>query len=191
MHKPLTLHISLAGLLLAVFAFQFEVLQPIEKALLGKGQIHFVDWLFLPHGLKVIFVVLLGASILWGVFPVQLAAMWFFLGTSFETALVYAIVATGGLWVSLILLNFPAGRSLNKGFASGEDTSFRLFRAVILIALITSLITSLGMSAWHASIDEVWVFPFKFIIGDMLGALVILTILVAVRKPILNTVKFK
>jgi len=41
MHKPLTLHISLAGLLLAVFAFQFEVLQPIEKALLGKGNIHF------------------------------------------------------------------------------------------------------------------------------------------------------
>ena len=191
MHKPLTLHISLAGLLLAVFAFQFEVLQPIEKALLGKGQIHFVDWLFLPHGLKVIFVVLLGASVLWGVFPVQLAAMWFFLGTSFETALVYAIVATGGLWVSLALLNFPAGRSLNKGFASGEDTSFRLFRAVILIALITSLITALGMSAWYASIDGVWVFPFKFIIGDMLGTLVILTILVAVRKPILNTVKFK
>ena len=191
MHKPLTLHISLAGLLLAVFAFQFEVLQPIEKALLGEGQIHFVDWLFLPHGLKVIFVVLLGASILWGVFPVQLAAMWFFLGTSFETALVYAIVATGGLWVSLALLNFPAGRSLNKGFASGEDTSFRLFRAVILIALITSLITALGMSAWYASIDGVWVFPFKFIIGDMLGTLVILTILVAVRKPILNTVKFK
>ena len=191
MHKPLTLHISLAGLLLAVFAFQFEVLQPIEKALLGEGQIHFVDWLFLPHGLKVIFVVLLGASVLWGVFPVQLAAMLFFLGTSFETALIYAIVATGGLWVSLILLNFPAGRSLNKGFASGEDTSFRLFRAVILIALITSLITALGMSAWYASIDRVWVSPFKFIIGDMLGALVILTILVAVRKPILNTVKFK
>ena len=134
-----------------------------------------------------IFVVLLGASILWGVFPVQLAAMWFFLGTSFETAFVYAIVATSGLWVSLALLNFPAGRSLNKGFASGQDTSFRLFRAVILIALITSL----GMSAWYASIDEVWVFPFKFIIGDMLGTLVILTILVAVRKPILNTVKFK
>ena len=169
MHKSLTLHISLAGLLLAVFAFQFEVLQSIEMALLGKGQIHFVDWLFLPHGLKVIFVVLLGASVLWGVFPVQLAAMWFFLGTSFETALVYAIVATGGLWVSLILLNFPAGRSLNKGFASGEDTSFRLFRAVILIALITSLVTSLGMSAWYASIDGVWVFPFKFLIGDMLG----------------------
>jgi len=174
MHKPLTLHISLAGLLLAVFAFQFEVLQPIEMALLGKGQIHFVDWLFLPHGLKVIFVVLLGASVLWGV-PVQLTAMWFFLGTSFETALVYAIVATGGLWlwVSLILLNFPKGRSLNKGFASGEDTSFRLFRAVILIALITSLITALGMSAWYGSIDRVWVFPFKFIIGDMLGALVV------------------
>ena len=191
MHKPLTLHISLAGLLLAVFAFQFEVLQPIEKALLGEGQIHFVDWLFLPHGLKVIFVVLLGASVLWGVFPVQLAAMWFFLGTSFETALVDAIVATGGLWVSLILLNFPAGRSLNKGFASGEDTSFRLFRAVILIALITSLITALGMSAWYASIDGVWVFPFKCLIGDMLGTLVNLTILVAVRKPILNTVKFK
>jgi len=191
MHKPLTLHISLAGLLLAVFAFQFKVLQPIDKALLGEGQIHFVDWLFLPHGLKVIFVVLLGASVLWGVFPVQLAAMWFFLGTSFETALVYAIVATGGLWVSLILLNFPAGRSLNKGFASGEDTSFRLFRAVILIALITSLITALGMSAWYASIDGVWVFPFKFLIGDMLGTLVNLTILVAVRKPILNTVKFK
>jgi len=32
-------------------------LQPIEKALLGKGEIHFVDWLFLLHGLKVIFVV--------------------------------------------------------------------------------------------------------------------------------------
>jgi hypothetical protein len=191
MHKPLTLHISLAGLLLAVFAFQFEFLQPIEMALLGKGQIHFVDWLFLPHGLKVIFVVLLGASVLWGVFPVQLAAMWFFLGTSFETALVYAIVATSGLWVSLVLLNFPAGRPLNKGFSSGEDTSFRLFRAVILIALITSLITALGMSAWYASIDGVWVFPVKFLIGDMLGTLVILTILVAVRKPILNTVKFK
>src|SRR6056300_217313 len=191
MHKPLTLHISLAGLFLAVFAFQFEVLQSIEKALLGEGQIHFVDWLFLPHGLKVIFVVLLGASVLWGVFPVQLAAMLFFLGTSFETALVYAIVATAGLWVSLILLNFPAGRSLNKGFASGEDTLFRLFRAVILIALITSLITALGMSTWYASIDGVWVFPFKFLIGDILGTLVILTILVAVRKPILNTMKFK
>ena len=136
---------------------------------MGKGKIHFVDWLFLPHGLKVIFVVLLGASVLWGVFPVQLAAMWFFLGTSFETALVDAIVATGGLWVSLILLNFPAGRSLTKGFVSGEDTSFRLFRAVILIALITSLITALGMSAWYASIDGVWVVPFKFLIGDMLG----------------------
>jgi hypothetical protein len=117
--------------------------------------------------------------------------MWFFLGTSFETALVYAIVATSGLWVSLALLNFPAGRPLNKGFSSGEDTSFRLFRAVILIALITSLITALGMSAWYASIDGVWVFPVKFLIGDMLGTLVILTILVAVRKPILNTVKFK
>jgi len=191
MDEKLKLHIFLAALLLMLFAFQFEVLQPLEKELLGKGQIHFVDWLFLPHGLKVIFVVLLGASVLWGVFPVQLAAMWFFLGTSFETALVYAIVATSGLWVSLALLNFPAGRSLNKGFASGEDTSFRLFRAVILIALITSLITAIGMSAWYASIDRVWVFPFKFIIGDMLGTLVILTILVAVRKPILNTVKFK
>ncbi len=191
MDEKLKLHIFLAALLLILFAFQFEVLQPLEKQLLGKGQIHFVDWLFLPHGLKVIFVVLLGTSILWGVFPVQLAAMWFFLGTSFETAFVYAIVATSGLWVSLALLNLPAGRPLNKGFASGEDTSFRLFRAVILIALITSLITALGMSAWYASIDGVWVFPVKFLIGDMLGTLVILTILVAVRKPILNTVKFK
>ena len=60
---------------------------------------------------------------------------------------------------------------------------------MILIALITSLITALGMSAWYASIDRVWVF--KFIIVDMLGTLVILIILVAVRKPILNTVKFK
>jgi len=174
-----------------LFAFQFEVLQPLEKALLGKGQIHFVDWLFLPHGLKVIFVVLLGASVLWGIFPVQLVAMWFFLGTSFETALVYAVIATSGLWLSLALLNFPAGRPLNKGFSSGEDTSFRLFRAVILIALITSLVTALGMTAWYASVDGEWVFPFKFLIGDMLGTLVIFTILVAVRKPILNTVKFK
>jgi hypothetical protein len=47
------------------------------------------------------------------------------------------------------------------------------------------------MSAWYASIDGVWVFPMKFLIGDMLGTLVILAILVAVRKPILNTVKFK
>ena len=178
-------------MLLAVFAFQFEVVQPFEKALLGKGQIHFADWLFLPHGLKVIFVVLLGASVLWGVFPVQLVAMWFFLGTSFETALVYAIIATSGLWLSLALLNMPSERPLNKGFASGEDTSFRLFRAVILIALITSLITALGMSAWYASIDGIWVFPMKFLVGDMLGTLVILAILVAVRKPILNTVNFK
>ena len=191
MDEKLKLHIFLAALLLMLFAFQFEFLQPLEKELLGKGQIHFVDWLFLPHGLKVIFVVLLGASVLWGVFPVQLVAMWFFLGTSFETALVYAIIATSGLWLSLVLLNVPAGRSLNKGFASGEDTSFRLFRAVILIALITSLVTALGMSAWYASIDGVWVFPMKFLIGDMLGTLVILAILVAVRKPILNTVKFK
>ena len=145
MDEKLKLHIFLAALLLMFFAFQFEVLQPLEKELLGKGQIHFVDWLFLPHGLKVIFVVLLGASVLWGIFPVQLVAMWFFLGTSFETALVYAIIATSGLWLSLALLNVPAGRSLNKGFASGEDTSFRLFRAVILIALITSLVTALGM----------------------------------------------
>jgi len=129
----------------------------------------------------------LGTSILWGVFPVQLEAMWFFLGTSFETAFVYAIVATSGLWVSLALLNLPAGRPLNKGFSSGEDTSFRLFRAVILIALITAL----GMSAWYASIDGVWVFTVRFLIGDMLGTLVILSILVAVGKPILNTVKFK
>ena len=191
MDEKLKLHIFLAALLLTLFAFQFEVLQPLEKGLLGKGQIHFADWLFLPHGLKVIFVVLLGASVLWGIFPVQLVAMWFFLGTSFETALVYAIIATSGLWLSLALLNMPAGRPLNKGFSSGEDTSFRLFRAVILIAIITSLITALGMSAWYASIDGEWVFPFKFLIGDMLGTLVILTILVAVRKPILNTVKFK
>ena len=191
MHKPLTFHIFLASLLLAVFAFQFEVVQPLEKALLGKGQIHFVDWLFLPHGLKVIFVVLLGASVLWGIFPVQLVAMWFFLSTAFETAFVYAIIATSGLWLSLALLNMPAERPLNKGFPSGEDTTFLLFRAVILVALITSLITALGMSTWYASIDGVWVFPMKFLIGDMLGTLVILAILVAVRKPILNTVKFK
>ena len=191
MDEKLKLHIFLAALLLMLFAFQFEVLQPLEKALLGKGQIHFVDWLFLPHGLKVILVVLLGASVLWGIFPVQLVAMWFFLGTSFETALVYAVIATSGLWVSLALLNLPAGRPLNKGFTSGEDTSFRLFRAVILIALITSLVTALGMTAWYASVDGEWVFPFKFLIGDMLGTLVILAILVAVRKPILNTVKFK
>ena len=191
MDEKLKLHIFLAALLLILFAFQFDVLQPLEKELMGEGQIHFADWLFLPHGLKVIFVVILGASVLWGIFPVQLVAMWFFLDTSFETALVYAVIATSGLWVSLALLNFSAGRPLNKGFSSGEDTSFRLFRAVVLIALITSLITALGMSTWYASIDGVWVFPFKFLIGDMLGTLVILTILVAVRKPILNTVKFK
>ena len=191
MDEKLKLHIFLAALLLMLFAFQFEVLQPLEIELLGEGQIHFVDWLFLPHGLKVIFVVLLGTSVLWGIFPVQLVAMWFFLDKPFDTALVYAIVATSGLWVSLALLNMPAGRPLNKGFALGEDTSFRLFRAVILIALITSLITALGMSTWYASVDGEWVFPFKFLIGDMLGTLVILTILVAVRKPILNTVKFK
>ena len=58
---------------------------------------------------------------------------------------------------------------------------------MILIALITAL----GMSAWYASIDGVWVFTVRFLIGDMLGTLVILSILVAVGKPILNTVKFK
>lgn len=191
MDEKLKLHILLSLLLLTMFAFQFLVLQPLEKTLLGEGQIHFVDWLFLPHGLKVIFVVLLGASVLWGIFPVQFVAMLFFLGTSFETALVYAMITTSGLWVSLALLNWPSGRSLNKGFSSGENTSFRLFRAVILIALITSLITALGMSTWYASIEGVWVFPFKFLIGDMLGTLVIFTILLVVRKPILNTVKFK
>ena len=88
MDEKLKLHILLSLLLLTMFAFQFLVLQPLEKTLLGEGQIHFVDWLFLPHGLKVIFVVLLGASVLWGIFPVQFVAMLFFLGTSFETALV-------------------------------------------------------------------------------------------------------
>ena len=172
-------------------ALQLLVIFPIELSLFGKNTV-FASFLFLPHAVRVLSAWLLGPKSLLAIVPAGLAITWVtgnlygYLGEEFLTQLLIYIFADCSA-----VLAFEFMR-LCKIDAYPKKIGVISWRTVLFGGILASVINSIG-STWLRSpyIDPVALLEVisRFILGDSLGLLLGMILIMLISKFIRKNVK--
>jgi hypothetical protein len=172
-------------------ALQLLVIFPIELSLFGVNTV-FASFLFLPHAVRVLSAWLLGPKSLLAILPAGLAVTWAtgnlhgYLGEEFLTKLLVYIFADCSA-----VLAFEFMR-LCKIDAYPRKIGVISWRTVLFGGILASVINSIG-STWLRSpyIDPVALLEVisRFILGDSLGLLLGMILIMLISKFIRKNVK--
>lgn len=172
-------------------ALQLLVIFPIELSLFGENTV-FASFLFLPHAVRVLSAWLLGPKSLLAILPAGLAVTWAtgnlygYLGEEFLTQLLIFIFADCSA-----VLAFEFMR-LCKIDAYPRKIGVISWRTVLFGGILASVINSIG-STWLRSpyIDPVALLEVisRFILGDSLGLLLGMILIMLISKFIRKNVK--
>lgn len=173
-------------ILLASLAVQFLLLSPLEVSLFDDSAVKIASFMFLPHGVKVICAAFAGRSAFVPIFFAHVTTD-FFLDKSFVDASFSGIVGVLSVAVPLIIFNYLSERPLLERPATDRLKTIYFFRFILAYGLISSLINSLLRSSWHiaSGLDVVNSIALRFIVGDMLGTLFALLVLLALKNTLL------
>ena len=127
--KHLQLQLILTVILVAAFAFQFKVINPVENELFPSIDLKHASLLFIPHGLKILMAYLLGVVALPAIFFAQLIAGLYILGAEPVDALICASFGTiaVGSSVAVIISTF-INSLLHSAYYHVESTIMLPFR---------------------------------------------------------------
>ena len=172
-------------------ALQLLVIFPIELSLFGENTV-FASFLFLPHAVRVLSAWLLGPKSLLAILPAGLAVTWVsgnlygYLGEEFLTQLLVYIFADCSA-----VLAFEFMR-LCKIDAYPRKIGVISWRTVLFGGILASVINSIG-STWLRSsyIEPVALLEVisRFILGDSLGLLLGMMLIMLINKFIWKNVK--
>jgi len=184
-----------AGIVIAAYLItstvQLLVIFPIELSLFGENTV-FASFLFLPHAVRVLSAWLLGPKSLLAILPAGFAIAWItgnlygYLGEEFLTQLLIYIFADCSA-----VLAFEFMR-LCKIDAYPKKVGVISWRTVLFGGILASVINSIG-STWLRSpyIDPVALLEVisRFILGDSLGLLLGMILIMLISKFIRKNVK--
>lgn len=179
--KSITIY-ALATLLIG--AFQSYVIFPIEKNIFGSEVVEYVSLLFIPHAFHVFFIMLLGAR---GIIPIGIGLFLFTFTYSVDLInnTLITISMASSLLVALILMNYICGRKWSSHIMFLEDSG-RLFRAFVVISLVSSFINSIMHNYLYVPNQDLLV---HFIVGDTLGAALVALLFVVFRNVIFDKIR--
>lgn len=174
----------LLSMLLFAMLIQFQIIWPAESALLEYSHIEVASLFFLPHGLKAICIVLAGARAIIPIFMMHFITD-LAIGWPLPTALITGGVAVVVMLLPLVLINFLSHKPALEPLTLGSTKDLSLFRLVIVVAVIASLMNgAIGALRYQSSpLDLV---AFKFFTGDILGTLAVLGVLIWIKRPLMR-----
>ena len=169
--------------LTAAFVIQTYVIYPIEKEIRTDEYANLASYIFIPHGVKVLFCMFAGPLAMLHIFVVQTLNHAMLTGMPFgSTAFISAFIGS----VSIALPVAAANKSRNKNlleplFFTGDLNYFWTFTS---LALISSLFNTFGHTVLYGLSNGA--IGFRFIIGDLLGALLIISMVLVCFRMIKN-----
>lgn len=139
--------------------------------------------LFLPHGIRSIMIVLSGAKAFLPLFFAHLITD-LSLGLTLAGGLKSGIAIVPVMALPLVLINFLSNKAPFEPLAHGNTANLSLFRLVIVVGAVSSLLNGI-IGAYRYQKNPDALVAFKYFTGDMLGVVLVLGILLALKKPLL------
>ena len=183
--KQLQLQLILTLVLVLAFVLQFKVIMPIEGALFPSADLSYASLLFIPHGIKMLVAYLLGIIAAPAIFVAQLIAGLFVLGANAQDAVVGALFGTIAAIAPVTLLNFMFKNTWSDGVAMNTKEGIGTFRAFIVAVILSTFINSILHSAYYFDGGSITL-PFRYLFGDIMGALVVFSLVILMRRQILS-----
>ena len=183
--KQLQLQLILTLVLVLAFVLQFEVILPVEGALFPSDDLSHASLLFIPHGLKMLAAYLLGIIAAPAIFVAQLIAGLFVLGVNGQDAVVGAFFGTLAAIMPVAIINFLFKSPWHEGVALHSKEGIGTFRAFIVAVMLSTFVNSVLHSAYYHA-DSTVMLPFRYLFGDMMGALIVFGLVILMRRQILS-----
>ena len=183
--KQLQLQLILALVLVLAFELQFKFIFPIEGALFPSDDLSLASLLFVPHGLKMLVAYFLGIIAAPAIFVAQLIAGYFVIGANVQDAVVGALFGTIAAIAPVTLLNFLFKNKWSDGVALNTKEGIGTFRAFIVAVILSTFINSILHSAYYFDGSSITL-PFRYLFGDLMGALVVFSLVILMRRQILS-----
>jgi integral membrane sensor domain MASE1 len=183
--KLLSLNLLLFVLMALAWLLQINLVYPFEQLIFNPELVKVASVIFIPAGFKVLFGTILGLRSLPAVFLATLFGMWLHTD-ALEFSAKFAFVSTVALYIPVLLVNFLDRDSGDVEFV-GEQLVNRnpltLFRKAVVIAVLASLLNSFFSVLVYgpASHPNAWM---HFLIGDVVGTIVVVAIIVGVRAKL-------
>ena len=185
LYQSIQTQLILTLVFLVAFVFQFNVITPLENELFPSTDLHYASLLFIPHGLKVLATYLMGIVAVPAVFIAQLLAGLLIINSPVTDSLVGATFGTIAVILPVAMINFLLKNKWYEGVATQGSASIGTFRAFIITVILSTFINSILHSAYY-HIEATIMLPFRYLMGDMFGAILVFGTVMVFRRSILK-----
>ena len=155
----------------------------IELQLLGPGAMY-ASILFLPHGVRVISAWLLGPIAFMALYPAHILCFWIFNGFTFSSAM-FLLCLPGAICAPLAFELFKfCGINLYPGSYKFDGL---FWRKLLVVTIVASMLNSMLTTSYYFVAEGVDIVPellTRFLIGDVVGTVVLMVSFAAVRGRI-------
>ena len=163
-----------------LFLFTMWLWLDIELRLLGPGAMY-ASILFLPHGVRIISAWLLGPIAILGLYPAHIFCFWIFNNFTL-TQEMFALCLPGAICAPLAFELFRVcGLNLYPGSYAFDGL---FWRRLLVVTIVASMLNSMLTTSYYVVIDGVDIVPellTRFLIGDVLGTVVLMVLFAALR----------
>ncbi|XDZ66322.1 hypothetical protein AB8880_02685 [Alphaproteobacteria bacterium LSUCC0684] len=167
----------------ASYLLQIYAIYPAELALRTDVYVSKVSYVFIPHGMKILYALILGPAAFIYIFLAQLLFGLLTAGLSL-TIVKGSLIGTMAVIIPILMINASLKRPLWKAPIDDEVININVLWLYLSISLMSSFINALSHQLLYG-FEEVY-FLFMMIIGDMIGSVVIFVLFLFVFRPIMN-----
>ena len=170
-------------MLMFAFTIQTFLIFPIESSIRSDKFAHIASYIFIPHGVKVLCCMFIGPMAILPIFFAQVLNYSMLTGLQFDLhAIESGLVGSICVALPVAVLNMSRNKKWSNPMFFTGDLNY--FWAFISLALISSLINTFGHTLLYGSSNHV--LGFRFIIGDLVGSFVIISILLLCFRMLKN-----
>ena len=181
-----TTHFTFFSFILLSYIVQNLFLYPIESSLRSDEHTAIVSLLYLPHGMKVLYGIMLGPMSAGYIFLAQYISFGWFFGFSTEN-LIGSILGCVSIIIPIILLNASAKKDVFSAPFNYQMIKINVVWTLITLSLFTALLDSFLHMKLYFDVVDIDVFTY-FIIGDFCGAIAIFMFFFYIYRPIMNKI---
>ena len=174
------------ALLLASYFFQQLVIYPIETYLRNDEYVEIASLVYLPHGMKVIYAVMLGPLAAIHIFLSQYLSGGFFFGFS-NINFIGSVLGTIAIIIPVLLINASAKRPIFSAPLNHRLLKISVIWTYISFTLFAALINSILQMKFYINVADNDILIY-FIIGDFIGAIVVFSFFLFIYRPIMNRI---
>ncbi len=153
---------------LALYFLQNEIIYPFESAMRTDSFSSMASLIYLPHGMKVFCVLILGVWSLPLIFVAQTLNTLYFIGSFSWLMLASSTLAMFSVGIPVVLLNRTLKQSIFTPPIEINSISISTFWLFISLAFITAMLNSFMQTLVYGLPDSA--LPWYFLLGDIVGS---------------------